>query len=196
MLGLLIWTAYGVYASQNTAIQNLAAKAMQFDLALADYGQETRGLRLQLRDGLSKAIDEVWDANVSNGNFIAENFSAAIRNLHDRKAALDKLHATNDAAANSAAESTAQSRQLMSFGLWAPISLPLVETVVVWVTLIFVGFGLTSKGNPTSIVVAIVGALAVASAFHLILDLSQPYTGVFRASPAPLVHVLATIGKE
>jgi hypothetical protein len=84
----------------------------------------------------------------------------------------------------------------MSFGLWAPISLPLVETVVVWVTLIFVGFGLTSKGNPTSIVVAIVGALAVASAFHLILDLGQPYTGVFRASPAPLAQVLATIGKE
>ena len=202
VLGLLIWTAYGVYASQNTAIQNLAAKAMQFDLGLADYGQETRGLRLQLRDGLSKTIDEVWGADVSNGNFIAENFSAAIRNLHDRKAALDKLHPTNDdqtralAAANSAAELIAQSRQLMSFGLWAPISLPLVETVVVWVTLIFVGFGLTSKGNPTSIVVAIVGALAVASAFHLILDLSQPYTGVFRASPAPLAQVLATIGKE
>jgi hypothetical protein len=96
VLGLLIWTAYGVYASQNTAIQNLAAKAMQFDLALADYGQETRGLRLQLRDGLSKTIDEVWGADVSNGNFIAENFSAAIRNLHDRKAALDKLHPTND----------------------------------------------------------------------------------------------------
>jgi hypothetical protein len=94
VLGLLIWTAYGVYASQNTAIQNLAAKAMQFDLALADYGPETRGLRLQLGDGLSKTI--VWGANVSNGNFIAENFSAAIRNLHDRRAALDKLHPTND----------------------------------------------------------------------------------------------------
>jgi hypothetical protein len=200
VLGLLIWTAYGVYASQT--IQNLAAKAMQFDFALADYGPETRGLRLQLRDGLSKTINEVWGANVSNGNFIAENFSAAIRNLHDRQAALDKLHPTNDdqpralAAANSAAESIAQSRLLMSFGLWAPISLPLVETVVVWFTLIFVGFGLTSKGNPTSIVVAIVGALAVASAFHLILDLSQPYTGVFRASPAPLTQVLAAIGKE
>jgi len=36
-MGLLIWTAYGVYAGQNTAIQTLAAKVLQLDLALADY---------------------------------------------------------------------------------------------------------------------------------------------------------------
>ena len=29
VLGLLIWTAYGVYAGQNTAIQTLAAKVLQ-----------------------------------------------------------------------------------------------------------------------------------------------------------------------
>jgi len=31
--GLLIWTAYGVYAGQNAAIQNLAAKVVQLNLA-------------------------------------------------------------------------------------------------------------------------------------------------------------------
>jgi hypothetical protein len=50
-MGLLIWTAYGVYAGQNIAIQALAAKALQLDLALADYGPEAKNLRLQLRDG-------------------------------------------------------------------------------------------------------------------------------------------------
>ena len=38
VLGLLIWTAYGVYAGQNLAVQTLAAKVLQLDLALADYG--------------------------------------------------------------------------------------------------------------------------------------------------------------
>ena len=36
VLGLLIWTAYGVYAGQSVAIQTLAAKVLQLDLALAD----------------------------------------------------------------------------------------------------------------------------------------------------------------
>ena len=42
VLGLLIWTAYGVYAGQNVAIQTLAAKVLQLDLALADYGLRRR----------------------------------------------------------------------------------------------------------------------------------------------------------
>jgi hypothetical protein len=49
VLGLLIWTAYGVYAGQNAAIQTLAAKVLQLDLALADYGSEANDARVQLR---------------------------------------------------------------------------------------------------------------------------------------------------
>jgi len=52
-MGLLIWTAYGVYAGQNAAIQGLAVKALQLDLALADYGPEAKNLRLQLPAGQS-----------------------------------------------------------------------------------------------------------------------------------------------
>ena len=202
VLGLLIWTAYGVYANQNLAVQTLAAKVLQFDLALSDYGPETHEMRLQLRDGLGKTIDEVWGKKITNADFVAENFSAAIRNLRARDAALAKLHPTNDeqskalATAAAVADSISQSRLAMSFALSAPVSLPLVGTVVAWATLIFVGFGLMSKGNPMSIAVALVGAVAMASAFHLILDLSQPYTGKFRVSPAPLEQVLAVMGKE
>src|SRR6516165_11342295 len=48
-MGLLIWTAYGVYASQNAAIQGLAAKALQLDSALADYGPDAAPARQLLR---------------------------------------------------------------------------------------------------------------------------------------------------
>src|SRR5208337_349854 len=66
VLGLLIWTAYGVYAGQNVAIQTLAAKALQLDLALADYGAEAKDARAQLRQGLGKTIDEIWASNESD----------------------------------------------------------------------------------------------------------------------------------
>jgi hypothetical protein len=49
VLGLLIWTAYGVYAGQNLAVQTLAAKVLQLDLALADYGPDATALRTQIR---------------------------------------------------------------------------------------------------------------------------------------------------
>ena len=81
VLGLLIWTAYGVYAGQNVAIQTLAAKVLQLDLALSDYGPEAKDARTQLRQGLGKTIDEVWGSNESDANFVADNFAAAIHSL-------------------------------------------------------------------------------------------------------------------
>ena len=151
---------------------------------------------------MGKTIDEIWGSNFTNGDFVAGNFSAAIANMRAREAALDKLHPTTDqqtqalAAAKSTVDAISQSRLQMSFALAAPVSVPLMSTVVAWAVLLFVGFGLMSKGNPMSVVAAIVGAAAIASAFHLILDLSQPYTGVFRVSSAPLEQVLAVMGKE
>src|SRR5208283_471452 len=68
-LGLLIWTAYGVYAGQNMAVQGLAAKVLQLDLALSDYGPDAIPARKQLRDGLGKTIDETWAADQSDANF-------------------------------------------------------------------------------------------------------------------------------
>lgn len=202
VLGLLIWTAYGVYSGQNVAVQTLAAKVLQFDLALADYGPKTDPLRKQLRENLAKTIDEVWGADESDAEFIAENFAAAIHNMRTREGALAELHPTTDEEKHALASATAtmdaigQARLQMSFALAAPVSYPLVLTVVAWAVLLFLGYGLLSKGNPVSVAGVAIGALAVASAFDLILDLSSPYSGIFRASSAPLEQVLAVMGKE
>ena len=40
------------------------------------------------------------------------------------------------------------------------------------------------------------GAIAAASGVFLILELSNPYSGLFRASPAPLEQVLAIMATE
>src|SRR5271154_5842022 len=71
VLGLLIWTAYGVYAGQNLAVQTLAAKVLQLDQALADYGPDATPLRALIRDQIGKTIDQIWRADASGRNFVA-----------------------------------------------------------------------------------------------------------------------------
>jgi len=201
-MGLLIWTAYGVYAGQNTAIQTLAAEILQLDLDLADYGPEANAKRTTLRQSVGKSIDEVWGANESDLNFAAKNFAAALRNLRERETALASLHPATDeqrqavAAATAAVETIGQARLQMSFALASPVSYPLILIVAGWVTAMFCGFGLMSKASAMAVVALFVGACVTASAVYVILDLSSPYTGVFRASPAPLEQVLAVMGKE
>ena len=56
VLGLLIWTAYGVYSGQNIAVQTLAAKLLQLDRALIDYGPDADGGRAQFKQDLAGTI--------------------------------------------------------------------------------------------------------------------------------------------
>ena len=67
--------------------------------------------------------------------------------------------------------------------------------VVVWATLLFLGCGLSGRGRPSFVVLA-VGAFAVRAPPYMILDLSSPYSGLFRVSSAPLDKVLAVISKK
>ena len=200
--GLLIWTAYGVYAGQNTQIQGVASKVMQLDLALSDYGPEANPARAQLRDGLGKTIDQIWGASESDSNFAANNFASALQYMRAREKVLASLHPSTDeqkqalAAAMSASDALSQARMQISFALTAPVSYPLLLTVVGWVVCLFCGFGLTARATLTSVIAMAVGAIAVASAVLLILDLSNPYGGIFRTSPAPLEQALAVMGKE
>lgn len=202
VLGLLIWTAYGVYAGQNVAIQTLAAKVLQFDLALKDYGPEASAARAQLRQGLAKSIDQVWGVSESDRSFAANNFAAAIQSQRNWEALLNSVNPSTDAqkqalaAARSTIDSINQARLQMSFALASPVSIPLVVIVVTWATILFFGFGLMSGGNAASFIMVAVGALAVASAAYLIVDLSGPYAGLFRVSSAPLDQVLAFISKQ
>jgi hypothetical protein len=200
--GLLVWTASGVYAGQNMAIQILGSKVLQLDLALADYGPEANAERAALRDRLGKTIYQVWGAKETDANFAANSFASAIRVMRDPEKAIGNLRRSTDeqrqalGAAKSDIEAIGQSRLQMSFALTAPISYPLLLTVVGWVFFLFCGFGLMSRGGAMSVATLAVGAIAVASAVLLILDLSNPYSGVFRASSAPLEQVLAVMGKE
>ena len=151
--GLLIWTAYGVYAGQNAAIQNLASKVLQLDLALEDYGPEANAERAALRERVGKTIDQVWGTRESDANFAANNFAAALQVLRDPEKALGHLQPSTDeqrqalATARSAIEAIAQARMQMAFALWAPVSYPLLLTVVGWVFFLFCGFGLMSHGG-------------------------------------------------
>jgi hypothetical protein len=80
----------------------------------------------------------------------------------------------------------------MAVALSDPISYPLLTIVVAWGAVVFLGFGLTSRAHPMSFMALAVGAIAVASAIYCILDLSNPYAGIFQASRAPIERVMAT----
>ena len=56
----------------------------------------------------------------------------------------------------------------------------LLVVVVGWSCVLFFGYGLLSDVDALTIVLAALGAICVASAVLLVLELSDPYSGLFR----------------
>ena len=86
-----------------------------------------------------------------------------------------------------------QTRLLTSLQLASPVSWPLLLIVVSWAMLLFCGFGVLSGLNGTSVAALAFGSFAVASAIFLILELSQPYAGLFRIPAASMEETIAAL---
>jgi len=89
----------------------------------------------------------------------------------------------------------ADQRLLTSLQISNSVSWPFMIILVSWTSLLFFGFGITVHRNGTSIATVAVAAFAVATAVFLIIELSQPYSGLLRLPPTPLALTIDTLGK-
>ena len=74
--GLLIWTAYGVYSTQQTELQTIAARALEFDLEMRQYGPEADEARDILRTDLVWAHEQFWGDDTSRAAAYDASFKA------------------------------------------------------------------------------------------------------------------------
>jgi hypothetical protein len=75
------------------------------------------------------------------------------------------------------------------------VSMPLLVVLVLWLTVIFVSFGLFAPLNASVVSSLFVSALSVSGAIFLILEMYSPYSGLIQLSSAPLRAVLAHLGQ-
>jgi O-antigen/teichoic acid export membrane protein len=98
-------------------------------------------------------------------------------------------------AVSASSASFQQTRLLMSLQLATSISWPLIVIVVSWALLLFAGFGVMSSLNTTSLFALAFGSFAVATALLVILEMSQPFSGLFRLPSEPLRETIAALHK-
>jgi hypothetical protein len=201
VLGLLIWTAFGVYSAQKASIQTTALYDLRFDAALDDFGPEAAEGRKVLRSGIERTIVQIWGGE-HDADFVTKNYRYALSSLKEREAFLDSLQPSSDkqkaarAEALQDASAIGQARLQMALAIVDPVNYPLLCVVVAWATCLFCGYGLLAKRHLMSYITLTVGALAIASALEVIIDLSDPYSGLFQVSPHPLTEVLKAISAE
>jgi len=197
VLGTLVGSAYGFFATQKANIETLCARSLELDLSFRQYGAETQPLREALRASMTGAYDAIWgDAATYRQQFDVAAYMPRFEKWNETLSSLSPhTPAQTQSLSSMIASSSAfqQTRLLTSLQLASPFSWPLLVIVVSWAMLLFCGFGLLSGLNGTSAAALGFGSFAVASAIFLILELSHPYTGLFRIPAASMQQTLAAL---
>ena len=195
VLGLLIWTSYGVFTQQQSEAATLGSQLLQFDVLLDRLGSEgARGRELMRRE-LIVARKRFWGDGETSG--AAPSYADARAELSRMDAFFASLKLAGESEqtgieqARALSASIVQTHLLMARQLHNPIPRVLIESVVLWATLVFWCVGLSAARNELTVIAELLGAVSVASAIFLILEFSQPYHGHFRISPTRIDDAIA-----
>jgi hypothetical protein len=191
VFGLLIWTAFGVFSTQKTELQVMAANALEFNQETREYGPDAAHARALMRADLDWAHKQLWGDDQAKAAALA----ASVRNMDNLSVALDHLQPATEAQKSLLADAKRnyaaiwQNRILMSLQGVDAVSWPTLYFVSIWTCIAFFLTGLNSKSSTATIAVAALGSFCVASAMFLILELSQPYSSGIRVSSDGIDHV-------
>jgi len=192
VLGLLIASANSSYNEHRAHVQQIAADVILLDQILALYGPEARPARVQLRQAIDPMVNRIWRENRSDTAYQASSgrdFIAIILQLTPQNEAQRTL---KDRAIQAIADIT-QTRLLLFEQSGSSLPLPFLVVLVFWLAMIFASFGMFSRPNPTVIAALIVCVVSASGALFLVLELSEPFTGLLQISSAPLRNALAPV---
>jgi hypothetical protein len=199
VLGLLVWTSYGIYSQQQTETQTLGSQILQLDLALDRYGPEAQRGRELLKNELIETRERFWGRDPRAPLLTYAQTRAELRSMDRFFAGLkpaddEQRHALDTARQLSA--SILETHYLMSRQLRNPVPAALIVIVVCWATFLFWCVGALSSFDALSLTVEALGAAAVASAIFLVLEFSQPYLAFFGIKPYGIDQIIAALSAK
>jgi Protein of unknown function (DUF4239) len=198
VLSLLIASAKSTYDTQSNEMQQLAVNAVQLDRALTAYGPQAADARKLLRQSVIRVHDHIWPADAH----LSANLDPTISrgDLQDFYNMMENLAPSTDVQRHAQATALqlvgilSHTRMLMFEQIDGTVSWPLLFVLIFWISVLFLGFGLFARLHVIVGGTLFIGAVSVACAIFLMLELNQPYQGLLRIGDAPVQAALAQIG--
>jgi hypothetical protein len=198
VLGLLISSAHRSYDAQEAEVRQIAVHLFQLDRTLEQLGPDASSARRLLRQIVTSEVDV---AATPSGRGVAINkpmhAQQQAAELFDKVASLAPKTDTQrfmQAQALRLLGSMGDTRLLLNEQARGSLSWPFLIVLSFWLTMLFVGFGLFARRNATVVTALFMGAVCVAGAVFLILELNRPYGGVIEISIEPIRNALIQMG--
>ena len=198
VLGLLVSSAKSNFDATNAAITQGGARVILLDRVLAHYGAESNEVREDLRRAVAVSIEVLWpeDRPTASGLGAFERTSA-MENMLDK---IRALRPQTDGQRALQAQAERLGNELM-LSRWVqieqahnPMPMVFLQVLLFWLTILYLSFGLIAPRNATVVTVLLVGALSLATAIFLILEMNAPMDGVIKVSSGPMRKALEHLG--
>ena len=199
VLGLLVSSAKSSFDAMNTRLTQAGATLIILDRTLAEYGPETKTVRDHLRRSVETMVHKI-----SPEERTSVSATAALERggtIDAVRAELRQLAPQNDdqrqllAQARQLASDVSQSRWMLIEETLNELPNTFLVVLVLWLTVLFLSFGLFAPRNATVVTALFICAYTMAAAIFLILEMNRPLDGSIKASSAPLRKALEYLGK-
>ncbi len=196
-LGLIIAAATTSFETRKNEIEASASKVIALDSTLAKIGPKAREEREILRSMLQRGIERLEIAAVDG--FGTERTRAGI-GVNRLQLRLFELTPENEretwlrGSALSLAGELASARWLQYSAGEGNIQFSFLATMIFWLAVVFLSYGIVAPRNQVSFWTMFVVALCLSMAISLTLDLDTPNRGLIQISGHPLRLALEQIG--
>jgi len=195
VLGLLIASAKEFYDNQKEELAHVSANVVLLDRLLRHYGPEADAGRTVLRQSVARSLETIWPAEHTRIDAAPKMAQAErLYDLIQGLAPADNRQRSIQSEAMSLAVNLGQTRWLMFEETQTSFSRPLLAVLLLWVTSIFLSWGIYSPLNATTLAVFLVAALSVSASVVLIVELYSPFNGLLRIPNLPLRLAYAELG--
>lgn len=197
ILGLMTASVKQNFDSTDKDVHTYALSILSLETDLRHAGPAGCEPQRQLMDYTRAVLKENWtDAadlptvtTATSSGDILLNLDTMVRTWTPETDVLKEVRS----AAISDLRSILTTRWTVSEEAVASVPVPFVLVLIVWLSLIFISFGLFAPQNLIVSLFFFLCALSISGALFLILEMSGPFDGLISVSPKPLMRALEFI---
>ena len=186
VLGLMTASAKSSFDTAANDLRTYAADIIELDTTLREYGSDTDAARKLLRVYTAAAIASTWPREAAPAGDYPKNLGSPDNSQKLENVQLGELLSS----VGRQFRRVVDARWKIIEEAHSSISQPFFKTLTFWLCVIFLSFGLIAPRNALALVTITLGAVSIASAIYVIVDLDTPLTGPIMISSSPMRDAL------